>query len=256
MMELIIMFLPSLLRQWSTTKMGEVQSHQPVPPTDDPIPTHPTVDSKPMRIELTLLPPPPPPAPPLPPTTAKQRRQQQIAYASYRVGATSILGRYLHNQWPYYGIQDSRRTSRMDTYNHTCVLDDVPIRCTLRDVDGYCKLLRTNIQRRTGYTDYDAVGIMFVYDISNKASWKATKEQMVEALEWKLHDDIAVYMLLGNKADKEEEREVEYLEAKGFADEYGVLLFEVSARDGKNVEFAFVSFIAQLIQYQHAESNT
>ncbi len=143
----------------------------------------------------------------------------------------------------------------MDTYECSCLLDDATIQCTLRDVDGYCKLLRANIQRREGYTEYDAAGIMFIYDVSNAESWGATKEHFLEALEWRMYDDIAMYVLLGNKADKEEEREVEYLEAKDFADKHGVLLFEVSAKDGTNVEFAFVSFIAQLMEFHRQVSN-
>ena len=49
-------------------------------------------------------------------------------------------------------------------------------------------------------------------------------------------------MILGNKKDRalSNEREVEFLQASGFAQENECLLFETSALTGENIENAFL----------------
>ena len=41
---------------------------------------------------------------------------------------------------------------------------------------------------------------------------------------------------------------VEYRTAKDFADERGIMLMEVSAKDGTNVELAFLTLVAKIRQ--------
>lgn len=223
--------------------MGAAQSqNQPVattlshaPPTSTP-----PLPRKPPRIELTLLPSPPPP---------DDEDSYSLAYAasyfSHSVGKTSLVGRFLHNKWPFRG-----ETSRTHPYHHTCTINDMSVNCTIIDVDGYCRPARDNTQKKRDLSLYDAAGIMFVYDITNASSWKFTKELIKETLDWRRRrrDDIALYMLLGNKADLEDRRRVQYLEAREFAERNGMSLLEVSAKEGTNVEFAFMSFIAQLME--------
>lgn len=48
-----------------------------------------------------------------------------------------------------------------------------------------------------------------------------------------------VVVLVGNKTDKEEDREVGYLEASKWASENGVLFLETSSMTGENVEAPF-----------------
>ena len=50
------------------------------------------------------------------------------------------------------------------------------------------------------------------------------------------------FSLAGNKCEYDWKREVSYIEAKDFADEHGIELFEVSAKDGINLELALMSF--------------
>ena len=50
------------------------------------------------------------------------------------------------------------------------------------------------------------------------------------------------FLLLGNKCEYDWKREMSYIEAKDFADEHGIELFEVSAKDGTNLELALMSF--------------
>ena len=53
-------------------------------------------------------------------------------------------------------------------------------------------------------------------------------------------------IIVGCKADLEYERVVSYEEARDFADKRGVLLVEVSNKDGTNIEWAFTTLLAAI----------
>ncbi|KAF9411382.1 Ras- protein Rab-4A, partial [Podila epigama] len=77
-----------------------------------------------------------------------------------------------------------------------------------------------------------AAGALLVYDISNIAKWIADARKLAGA-------DIAL-MLVGNKVDLEEDREVSYLEASRFAQENEMTFLETSALTGEGVEETFL----------------
>ena len=81
--------------------------------------------------------------------------------------------------------------------------------------------------------DADADIIIVVYDISNKESFTHTEYWFNEAKKWKRED--ALLILVGNKIDLEDKREVKSKEAEDFANEKGLLFYEVSAKTGENV---------------------
>merc|ERR1711916_288871 len=63
-----------------------------------------------------------------------------------------------------------------------------------------------------------------------------------------------VIMLIGNKKDVDEQRDVTYEEASQFAEEHGLVFLETSAKTGEHVEEAFVK-TAQLI-YQSVQDGS
>ena len=67
----------------------------------------------------------------------------------------------------------------------------------------------------------DANIIIIVYDITNKDSFIQTNRWINEATKWKRED--AFIVLVGNKLDLEEKREVSKREASDFAEEKGFL---------------------------------
>ena len=56
----------------------------------------------------------------------------------------------------------------------------------------------------------------------------------------------ATVMLVGSKCDLTEEKVVDYRTVKDFADERGIMLMEVSAKEGTNVELAFLTLVARI----------
>ena len=83
----------------------------------------------------------------------------------------------------------------------------------------------------------DANIILVVYDITNKDSFIHTEHWVNETKDLKRED--AIFVLVGNKIDLEENRIVSTKEAEDFATEKGFLFYEVSAKTGEKVEDLF-----------------
>ena len=82
-----------------------------------------------------------------------------------------------------------------------------------------------------------AVGALLVYDITNKESFKHIETWYNEIKE--NGDKDVTIILVGNKSDLENERQVTYDEGKNFADMNGMLFLETSAKECKNVYEVF-----------------
>ena len=83
----------------------------------------------------------------------------------------------------------------------------------------------------------NSVCALVVYDISNKESFNNISTWIEDC---KNQSPKTIYMILvGNKCDLEERREVTYEEGKELADKYGMQFYETSAKNGKNVEELF-----------------
>ena len=80
-------------------------------------------------------------------------------------------------------------------------------------------------------------GAVLVFDVTNRNSFERLTEWMFE-LELYCRDE-PVKLLVGNKSDLEEQREVTKVEAMEFAKKHNILYMETSASSGGEVEYAF-----------------
>lgn len=83
-----------------------------------------------------------------------------------------------------------------------------------------------------------AAGALLVYDVSNRDSFNALLTWLQDART--LASPNIIILLIGNKRDLEEERQVTFLEASNFAQEHQLVFLETSAKTGENVEEAFL----------------
>ncbi len=126
----------------------------------------------------------------------------------------------------------------------------------LWDVDGQRLRASTSMSMRyiqqkapsqnfRGCSFYGAVhGVLVVYDASRRATFDSLKYWIEAVRAIKATQGVRI-LLLGNKCDLPEKgKEVDFEEAKRFADEQGVPFMEVSAMDGTNVELAIMSLVA------------
>ncbi len=84
----------------------------------------------------------------------------------------------------------------------------------------------------------NSVGAMLVYDITKRQSFEHLEDWLEES---KLHIEPhrAVFLIVGHKADMDDQRAVTTREGQQFADFHGLKFIETSAKTGQNVEEAF-----------------
>jgi small GTP-binding protein len=83
-----------------------------------------------------------------------------------------------------------------------------------------------------------AVGAFVVFDLTKRESFTSLS-QWISELRSIARPDI-VLVLLGNKSDLEDARDITKFEAEEFAKRNGAAFFETSARTGENVEAAML----------------
>ena len=148
------------------------------------------------------------------------------------VGKSSILNRFAQDKFePEY-----QATIGLDFHSKNATINGANVRLLLYDTAGQEKfksLIPMYIR--------DANIIIVVYDITVKDSFKNTSHWVNETKDLKKED--AIFVLVGNKIDLEETRQVSTKEAEDFAKENDFLFFEVSAKNGTNVHELFKSNI-------------
>lgn len=82
-----------------------------------------------------------------------------------------------------------------------------------------------------------AIGCLLVYDVTNRESFNRLPMWLADARSFA--KDITV-IVVGNKVDKKDQRDVSLLEASGFAQDNGLLFLETSALTGECVDEVFL----------------
>ncbi|OLS14470.1 MAG: member RAS oncogene family, partial [Promethearchaeota archaeon CR_4] len=121
-------------------------------------------------------------------------------------------------------------------------LKDDNIQLVLWDLAGHEKY---SIMRHQFYQD--SVGVLIVYDITNRKSFQSVKKWYEDIKENLGYKEKAQIILCGNKKDLETKRVVQVDEGKTLAQQLGIPFFETSARTGENITEVFDKFIDVLL---------
>ena len=121
----------------------------------------------------------------------------------------------------------------------TIVLDGIRITLPMWDTAGEP---RFHILLRSYYIG--AHGVIVVYDATKEKTFDNVSYWIEEVKKYLSPE--ATIMLVGSKCELTEEKVVDYRTAKDFADERGIMLMEVSAKGGTNVELAFLTLVAKI----------
>ena len=97
----------------------------------------------------------------------------------------------------------------------------------------------------------DAHGILLMYDITDKATFDSIPDWIQNIKDLK-GDDFPL-ILLGNKIDLEEERNISKEEGQKFADKIGIQFFETSNKNGINIQEAGLALIKKIIEKKEKE---
>ena len=145
-----------------------------------------------------------------------------------QVGKTQILNKKINNEFD-------------GTYTGTIAAEYKSFGCKIKEEDVKLGVWDTageeNFRGVAAVFLKDTNAVVFVYDITNKESFNNIPTWM--NLAQTKDPKEAVYFLVGNKADMDNERAVQYNEAKNFAEGNKMQFFEVSAKDGKDINELF-----------------
>jgi GTPase SAR1 family protein len=92
---------------------------------------------------------------------------------------------------------------------------------------------------------------MVVYDITDVESFNNINSWLIE-IEKNANKNV-YKILVGNKCDLEEKRQVTYEQGKDFADTYGMKFIETSAKTNQNVHEAYVTMTKEIISQMQSK---
>ncbi len=169
-----------------------------------------------------------------------------IIIGDHEVGKTSIIRRYVDKKF----TKDYRATLGLDISMHSFELYGNKVKISLWDVGAQAYFKRF---RKTYYSGAQAAFIVF--DLTNRETYDKVNIWFEELVDFIMDKDLPI-VIIGNKSDLTEQRQVDYqsgiklvteLSKKG---ESKISYIETSALTGENVEDAF-----SLISYHYIMKN-
>ena len=142
------------------------------------------------------------------------------------VGKTAIINQYIYSS----SSPDYKPTIGIDFFSKNLNVDGSPVRLLIWDTAGQEKFHSLI----PSYLHNSSIAIL-VFDITEKESFENIKKWHKIVLD---AADPALF-LVGNKVDLEDQRKVQYNEAKKYADEIKAKYIETSARTPMNIDVLF-----------------
>ena len=153
------------------------------------------------------------------------------------VGKTNILSRYINNEFSL------------------ATQSTVGVEFGSKIIKKNGKVIKLQIWDTAGQERYKSItsayykgskGAFVVYDITRKTTYDNI-DKWIGELKTNGSEDVLI-MLVGNKSDLEEKREVITEEVEKKAQEQKLAFCETSALNGKNIEYAFENLINEILK--------
>ena len=145
------------------------------------------------------------------------------------VGKSNILLRYIHDKFN----EEFQSTIGVEFGAKNIKIEDKIYRIQIWDTAG-----QETFRSITRAYYKNSVCACVVYDITNRNSFQNIKSWIEDCK--KQSPKTVFLILIGNKVDLENNREVSYEEGSIYAQKNGMLFFETSAKTGKNIEEIFI----------------
>ncbi|KAG2749662.1 GTP binding protein [Suillus brevipes Sb2] len=156
------------------------------------------------------------------------KRTKIVLLGDQSVGKTSLITRFMYDTFD----NTYQATIGIDFLSKTMYLEDRTVRLQLWDTAGQ-ERFRSLIP---SYIRDSSVAIV-VYDITNRQSFLSTSKWIDDVRSERGNDVIIV--LVGNKADLSEKRQVTIEEATAKSTQMNIMFMETSAKAGHNVKSLF-----------------
>ena len=153
------------------------------------------------------------------------------------VGKTSFILRFTENSFQnlFYS------TVGIDCKAKIIEIENIKYKLLFYDTAGQerYKSLAPNLIKK-------AHGIIIIYDITNKSSFDSIPEIIKNVKEEKGNDFPMI--LIGNKKDLEQDREIKKEEGEDLASKNGIEYFEISNKEGINIQEAGFSIVNKILE--------
>eukprot|EP00914_Ancora_sagittata_P033772 GHVO01068224.1.p1 GENE.GHVO01068224.1~~GHVO01068224.1.p1 ORF type:complete len:209 (+),score=31.34 GHVO01068224.1:117-743(+) len=171
------------------------------------------------------------------------RKFKLVFLGEQSVGKTSLITRFMYDSFD----NTYQATIGIDFLSKTMYLEDKTIRLQLWDTAGQ-ERFRSLIP---SYIRDSSVAVV-VYDITNANSFQQTSK-WIDDVRTERGTDVII-MLVGNKTDLSDKRQVSTEEGERKAKELGVMFIETSAKAGYNVKQLFRRVAAALPGMEQKEA--
>ncbi|XP_055348919.1 ras-related protein Rab6-like isoform X2 [Paramacrobiotus metropolitanus] len=159
---------------------------------------------------------------------AHLRKYKLVFLGEQSVGKTSLITRFMYDTFD----SNYQATIGIDFLSKTMYLEDRAVRLQLWDTAGqerFRSLIPSYIR--------DSTVAIIVYDITNATSFQQTSKWIEDVRNERGND--VIIMLVGNKTDLAEKRQVSTEDGETKAKEHKVMFIETSAKTGYNVKQLF-----------------
>ncbi|CAM9275294.1 ras-related protein Ral-A isoform X2 [Lethenteron reissneri] len=158
-----------------------------------------------------------------------------IMVGSGGVGKSALTLQFMYDEF----VEDYEPT-KADSYRKKVVLDGEEVQIDILDTAGQedYAAIRDNYFR-------SGEGFLCAFSICEHESFAGTADLREQILRVK-EDDSIPFLLVGNKSDLEERRQVSIEEARARADQWGVGYVETSAKTRANVDKVFFDLMREI----------
>ncbi|OIW07708.1 hypothetical protein TanjilG_19651 [Lupinus angustifolius] len=151
------------------------------------------------------------------------------------VGKSNLLARYARDEF----YPNSKSTIGVEFQTQKMDIDGKEVKAQIWDTAGQERFRAVTSAYYRG-----AVGALLVYDVSRRQTFDSIHRWLNEL---QTHSDMnVVTILVGNKSDLKDAREVSTAEGKALAEENGLFFMETSALDSSNVVAAFQTVVKEI----------
>ena len=161
------------------------------------------------------------------------------------VGKSSLLLRFVDSVWNETFVP----TIGVDFKVKTVEIGDKKVKMQIWDTAGQERFRNVISTYFRGGN-----GLLLIYDITNKDSFKNLESWLIE-IEKNASENI-LKILIGNKSDLEEDREISKEEGQAFANRNGMQFMETSAKMNTNVDEAFQALGKLMIEFNSGQKTT
>ena len=156
-----------------------------------------------------------------------------------KVGKTSLISRYCKGD---FSGGEYLSTIGIDFQIKNLKINSKKIRLQIWDTAGeerFRNIAKNYFQSSDGF--------LVVYDISNIESFE-TLDYWIEEIKSN-SQELSQLILVGNKCDIIDERKIKTDDGKAYAKKKNIKFFEVSAKEGTNVNQVFESLVKNILKY-------